>query len=96
MNDTQAAEQVVPERVSMLLRVWGTTAARIEYAIRHAGQRPSRNAWDFATIERLTGPTCLINVRNPDRDALAAEQGFGWAYAVYRIGAAPTPPQAHG
>ena len=68
----------------MRVLAWGVTQADIEHALYKAEQGPSRNAWEFAETERLTGTPCPIDVRDPGPTALAADAGYHWAYLVCR------------
>ena len=84
-------------RTAMRVLAWGVTQADIEHALDKASQGPSRNAWDFAEVERLTGIPCPIDVRNPDPTTIATDAGYHWAYAVYSLNnpTAPYRPEAH-
>jgi hypothetical protein len=72
-------------RVSVRVLAWGVTQADIEHALYKAEVQPSRNAWEFAEPERLTGMPCPIDVRDPGPAALAADAGYHWAYLVRRV-----------
>lgn len=73
----------------MRLRVWGETDADVRHAEFKAADRPSRRGWEFTDVERLGGVPCPIDVRDPG--AVAADRGYGWAYAVYPAGARVAP-----
>jgi hypothetical protein len=70
-----------PLRSPVRLRVWGTTPAEQEQAIRRAGQGWGRNGWEFIETERLDGAICPLDLH--DRKSIAAESGYGWAYLAY-------------
>jgi hypothetical protein len=74
-----------PTRVAVRVLAWGVTQADIEHALYKAEVQPSRNAWEFAEAERLTGMPCPIDVRDPGPTALAADAGYHWAYLVRRV-----------
>jgi len=63
--------------------VWGFNEADAEHALYKAKQPDARAAWEFVQIERKIAPTCPVDVA--DMKALAADDGYHWAYAVYRI-----------
>lgn len=69
----------------MRVLLWGRTDADLERALGHARRAPSRNAWDFAEQERLTSSACPLDLKAPK--ALAADQGYDWAYVVTRVAA---------
>ena len=64
------------------VRAWGYTGADVEHALYKAAQGAAREPWQFAAEERLGGRVCPIDVQDPA--AIAADQGYHWAYAVYR------------
>jgi hypothetical protein len=74
-----------PARVAVCVLAWGVTQADIEHALYKAEVEPSRNGWEFAERERLTGMPCPLNVRDPGPTALAADAGYHWAYVVRRV-----------
>jgi hypothetical protein len=84
-------------RIAVHVLAWGVTQADIEHALYKAGQGPSRNAWEFAEVERLTGIPCPIDVRDPAPTTIATDAGYHWAYAVYPLSGptAPQRPEAH-
>ena len=86
-----------PLRTAVRVLAWGATQADIEHALYKASQGPSRNAWDFAEVERLIGIPCPIDVRDPDPKTIATDAGYHWAYAVYPVSSptAPQRPEAH-
>jgi len=71
-------------RLPVRALLWGRTDADLWRALSHAQGAPSRGAWEFVTEQQqtLTSPTCPLNLEDPR--ALAAEQGYGWAYVVLR------------
>ena len=71
----------------MRARVWGTTPEYVELALFKAGDGGSRTTWHFTEIERLQEPTRPIQMDDPD--AIATDQGYGWAYAVYPLHGTP-------
>lgn len=79
--DVEGTAPLLPVRAE----VWGATDADVERAVDNAKTPPSRRAWDFTRIERLQGAKCPIDARNADPRSLAAEAGYGWAYAVYAV-----------
>lgn len=70
------------QAVRVRAMVWGFTDADAEHALYKARQPDSRGRWDFAQVERCVAPTCPVDVT--DDSALATEDGYHWAYAVYR------------
>lgn len=72
------------DTIQVCANVWGETEADQGQALDHAQRAPSRNTWDFVEVDRRTGGTCPLNLKDPR--ALAADQGYGWAYVVYRAG----------
>lgn len=75
-----------PEVIPVRAKLWGETEADQERALDCARRSPWRNGWDFVEVERRDGSTCPLDLKDPK--ALAAEQGYGWAYVVYRMGGA--------
>lgn len=73
-----------PRRIDVRLTVWGVTAADQARAIDRARHAP-RRAWEFVETERISGGTCPLDLTAPD--ALAAEQGYDWAYVARHAGA---------
>jgi hypothetical protein len=70
-----------PGRVPVLLLAWGLTEADTAMAVKCAEQRPSRVAWEFVHIDKLTDGACPIDISDPK--VIAADCSSGWAYAVY-------------
>jgi hypothetical protein len=66
----------------MLLRAWGVTGADVEHAVYRAQIGPGSASREFGQVERLGGLPCPIDVRDPA--AIASDQGYHWAYAIYR------------
>jgi hypothetical protein len=76
----QSASSHAPT-VPVRAQLWGVTEADIDYALRKAKAGEFRRTWEFATIERLSGIPCPLDMHDPK--AIAAEQGYHWAYVVY-------------
>ncbi|HEV2347385.1 MAG TPA: hypothetical protein VGS97_25040 [Actinocrinis sp.] len=71
-----------PGATPVRLLVWGVTEADQNRAVSKAGQAPSRGLWDFVQTDRVSGPTCPLDLK--DGKSLAADQGYHWAYVAYR------------
>jgi len=67
-------------RVRVQALVWGRTEADLDRALSHAQGGSSRGAWEFVDEQRSTSPTCPLDLK--DKRALAADQGYHWAYVV--------------
>lgn len=74
----------VAARISVRALLWGRTDADLWRALDHARRAPSRNTWQFVDEQQecVTSTTCPLDLM--DRKALAADQGYGWAYVVLR------------
>lgn len=70
--------------LAVAVRAWGMTGADVENALYKAESAPSRARWRFDDVVRLGGATCPIDVWDPA--ALATDEGYHWAYAVYPAG----------
>lgn len=81
---TGPASALRADRLPVRVRAWGATDAEVDEALRRAGRGWGRGGWEFADVKRLTGAPCPLDVH--DRTALAAEQGYDWAYVVHRGG----------
>lgn len=75
------AKGSVIHRVPVRARLWGLTDADRKRAFDHAQRSPWRNGWDFVEVDDNSDDTCPLNLKDPK--ALAAQQGYGWAYVVY-------------
>lgn len=74
-------------RIPVRALLWGKTDADLWRALDRAQRSPSRTAWEFVAEQQqaLTSPTCPLNLHDPK--ALAAEQGYGWAYLILHASA---------
>ncbi|HEV3170758.1 MAG TPA: hypothetical protein VGZ32_10485 [Actinocrinis sp.] len=63
------------------LLAWGFTAADVEHAVDKAGQGWARETWEFVEVERFQEVPCPLNIKDPA--AIAAAQGYHWAYVAY-------------
>lgn len=81
----------VGARPELCVRVllWGVTDRDVDFALDHATRAPGRRAWQFVVEQRHTSATCPLDLE--DRKALAAEQGYGWAYVVLLADAGEAP-----
>jgi hypothetical protein len=86
--DTPSDEMVAEGAMPVAVHAWGITAADVENAVYKAETAPTaaRVGWRFGDVVRLNDATCPIDVRDPG--ALAAGEGYHWAFAVYPAGAA--------
>jgi len=73
-----------PSRVPVQLVAWGLTDADADTAVSCAERRPSRVAWEFVEVRKLTEGACPIDISDPK--VVAADAGAGWAYAVLPAG----------
>lgn len=75
-----AVEVETDRRVRVRAVLWGKTDADLWRALDHATRAPARNSWQFVAEERVTSATCTLDLKDPK--ALAADQGYDWAYLV--------------
>lgn len=84
MTDVADVSQWETVRVGVRIKAWGAESAQLEFAVYLAQERPAARWWHIASIERLDGVSCPLDLEDPG--SIAADCGPGWAYVVYPAG----------